>query len=322
VNSIKIKTLVASLLTIIAMAFISVPAYAQTLDTATVIVLSTVGGTTDPEPGTYTYAEGETITLIATPNEGFEFQHWLISGNYTTTHNQPPLNIPEQRLADPNFVPDLPQPDRTGIDNLVISESRLDIICGYGYTFTYQPVFAPTEISAGETEAVVIIPNTVGGTTNPTPGTYTYPEGQTITLIATPDEGFEFLYWVISGNYLTTHNQPPLNIPEQALNDPTFVPDLPQPDRTGIDSLVSSESRLDIICGYGYTYEYEPVFTPISADVPQPGEQPEQPEQPEPTPQEVFGLSVELAQILLVILIVVVIIAIAFGAYMYTKRNR
>jgi hypothetical protein len=289
---------------------------------AIVIVTDAVGGTTNPGPGTYTYAEGQTITLTATPEAGFEFRYWIISGSYLPTHNQPPLNIPEQALDDPNWVPDLPQPDRTGIDNLVISQTRLDIICGYGYTFTYQPVFAPTELSSAETEAVVIVSDTVGGTTNPSPGIYTYPEGETITLIATPSEGFEFLYWVISGDYLTTHNQPPLNIPEQAFDDPNWVPDLPQPDRTGIDSLIASENRLDILCGYGYTYEYEAVFTPISADVPKPGDQPEQPEQPEQTPEGAFGLSAELVQILLVILVIAVIIAVVFGAYMYMKRNK
>jgi hypothetical protein len=292
---------------------------------AIVIVADAIGGTTTPGPGTYTYPEGETITLIATPNTGFEFRYWIISGRYTPTHNQPPLIVPEIYREDPNYVPDFPQPDKSGIDNLVLTQERLDIICGYGYTFTYQPVFAPTELSAGETDAVVILTDAVGGTTNPGPGTYTYPEGETITLIATPDQGFEFIYWIISGNYVPTHNQPPAIIPEDYREDPNYVPDFPQPDRSGIDSLVITEERLDIVCGYGYTYTYQPVFAPISADVPQPGDQPEQPETPEqpeePIQHPPLGLSNEALIALIAILVIVVIIAVGFAAYIYMKKK-
>lgn len=296
-------------------------------DEATVVVLSSVGGTTNPAQGTYNYANGTPITLIATPNQGFEFLYWIISGTYVT-HNQPPLIIPELYVNDPDWVPDLPQPDSTGIDNVVLTQERLDIICGYGYTYTYQAVFAPTELSSTETNAIVIVADAIGGTTNLGPGTYTYPEGQTITLTATPDAGFEFLYWVISGNYRQGHNQQPVILPEQFADDPSFVPDLPRIDITGIDSLVSTQSRLDIICGYGYTYTYQPVFTPISADVPQPGEQPQIPEQPEPeTPEQPesphpLGLSNEAITILIAILAIVVIIAIGFAAYIYMKNRK
>ncbi|MFP3872167.1 MAG: InlB B-repeat-containing protein, partial [Candidatus Aenigmatarchaeota archaeon] len=33
-------------------------------------------GTTDPEPGVYTYEEGENVTVTATPDEGWEFVEW------------------------------------------------------------------------------------------------------------------------------------------------------------------------------------------------------------------------------------------------------
>ena len=34
-------------------------------------------GTTDPEPGTYTYLEGEEVTVEAIPDEGWEFDEWI-----------------------------------------------------------------------------------------------------------------------------------------------------------------------------------------------------------------------------------------------------
>ncbi len=293
---------------------------------AVVIVKDAIGGTTTPDAGTYTYAEGETITLIATPSTGYEFLYWIISGEYVTTHNQPPLIVPEVYLNDPNYVPDLPNPDRTGIDNLVLSQSRLDVICGYGYTFTYQPVFAPTSISPSEpSEAIVVVLESAGGTSLPGPGTYTYTEGQTITLTATATEGFEFLYWIISGDYVPTHNRPPLIVPEIYVDDPSWVPDLPTPDASGIDSLVIEQERLDVICGYGYTYSYQPIFAPIEADVPTPSEpgtsEPEQPTD-EGMIHPPLGLSAEAIIALIAILVAAVVIAVLFGFYTYRKGKK
>ncbi len=39
------------------------------------------GGTTNPAPGTYTYDEGEEVTVTATPNSGYRFDHWELDGS-------------------------------------------------------------------------------------------------------------------------------------------------------------------------------------------------------------------------------------------------
>jgi len=43
------------------------------------------------------------------------------------------------------------------------------------------------------------IATTTGGTTDPAPGTYTYPEGMTVKVTAKPDVGLYFAYWVLDG---------------------------------------------------------------------------------------------------------------------------
>ena len=49
------------------------------------ITISVEGeGTTDPEPGTYTWAAGSELELIATPDEGWEFEKWVINGDEIT----------------------------------------------------------------------------------------------------------------------------------------------------------------------------------------------------------------------------------------------
>jgi len=42
-------------------------------------------GTTDPVPGSYTYAEGTTVTVTATPAAGSVFDHWELDGAFAGT---------------------------------------------------------------------------------------------------------------------------------------------------------------------------------------------------------------------------------------------
>jgi hypothetical protein len=213
----------------------NLPSPPAATNTAIVAVIASTGGTSDPAPGTYTYTEGDTITLEATADSGFKFQYWIICGDYTPGHNEPPINYPENALSDPNWVPTFPSESTLAQDSLVTSTNPLNIICGYGYTFAYQPVFAPvTPTSPNEgNDAVVVVLDALGGSTNPGPGTYRYLEDSTISLTATPDDGYDFVYWVAVGED----------------GHPTTIEDNPT----------------NIICGYGYTYSYEAVFAPSGA---------------------------------------------------------
>lgn len=48
----------------------------------------------------------------------------------------------------------------------------------------------------------LIVATTEGGTTDPTPGIYAYPEGKVVTVTAIPDSGYEFDYWgAVAMNY-------------------------------------------------------------------------------------------------------------------------
>ena len=78
------------------------------------IVLAANGGTSNPGPGTYSYAEDTIVPLTATPSSGFEFQYWVVSGG--------------------------PHGDTT---NLIIMDNPLDTHSVVGEAYTYQPVFTP-----------------------------------------------------------------------------------------------------------------------------------------------------------------------------------
>lgn len=208
-------------------------------ETAIVVVSASAGGTTDPAPGAYTYDYRATITLKATASSGFKFAYWLISGTYTPGHNVPPINYPENAAADPNWVPAFPSPSSVAQDSLVVSTNPLKVICGYGYTYVYEPVFVPTTAAPSTSDAIVVVLDSIGGTTNPGPGTYHYLNGSTISLTATPGSGYDFVQWVSVG----------------ADGHPyTFT-----------------ENPTSIICGYGYTFSYQAMFGPSGAAKPSAG---------------------------------------------------
>ncbi len=229
----KYSSLVFMILLLSAFTVAFNPALAQGNDAQVIIFVSPEeGGTTTPVRGAYSYAEGEVEILTAIPNDGYEFAHWIIEGGFDL-ENVPPLIYP----IDPNTGEpiDIPLPPRiaTGstYESMIVTQNPLAIVCGYGYTFTYKAVFIPTS-PTDRSDAVVVVKEAPGGTTNPKPGTYTFAEGSSITLKATANEGFEFQYWTAAGTGSTGH--------------PTIIMDNP----------------LAPTCGIGYTYEYQPVFAP------------------------------------------------------------
>ena len=243
---------------------------------ANVILAATAGGTTDPVTGIHEYPNGTVITLTATPQKGFKFQEWVIDGLYTDTNNLPPIYL----TADENPADAPPRP--AAEDRLVLTTNPLRILCGYGWSFQYQAVFVPEVISSASADAVVTVLSAVGGTTNPSPGTYNYANGTTYTLTATADAGFEFKEWVVSGSYMPGHGV-------------TGEPEL--------DSHELTSNPLDVSCGYGYTYTYQPLFVPIGSETS-------------------TGIPANTVYIIVIVLVVIAIIAVAVAVYMSTKRSK
>lgn len=146
---------------------------------ATVDVIASVGGTTDPAASStpYTYADGTVVTLTATPGDDFVFQNWEIvtSAGGTADYNNP--------------------------TNLTVSG---------GVTYAVEAVFQPLLVTPGgplpanmATAAIVVVLASVGGTTSPLPGTYALADATSFQLKATPTSGFTFDHWVIGGTPLT-----------------------------------------------------------------------------------------------------------------------
>ena len=65
--------------------------------TYTLTISATPGGTTNPPPGPYQYAEGDTVTVEAIPDLGYNFDHWELNAEIYTDNPipfvMPPRNI-------------------------------------------------------------------------------------------------------------------------------------------------------------------------------------------------------------------------------------
>jgi len=68
--------------------------YTPQVTTYKLKIETTTGGTTDPAPGTYTYAAGTQVQVTAIPSNGYVFDHWELNGTnvgttttYTVTMN-------------------------------------------------------------------------------------------------------------------------------------------------------------------------------------------------------------------------------------------
>ena len=146
----------------------------------TVAVNDVTMGTTVPAPGVHYFYEGDTCSVIAMPNTGYHLQGW---GLYVTYNGTTDLDTTVATTATNVF--DL-------IGGLVVAH-------GYGsYEWTVTAIFAadPTE---PDTLAVTFAVNNASmGTTTPAPGTYYYPEGDTVYFSATPNSGYRFVGWAIA----------------------------------------------------------------------------------------------------------------------------
>jgi hypothetical protein len=229
---------------------------------ATVIVLDSIGGSTDPVgPGNYSYDAGTGVTFTATPDTNLVFLYWIIS---------------------------------TSAGFVVYNDNPLTLTVTGGVTYLVQPVFQGQNIPLLpfypspdlSADAIIGILPSAGGTTEPAPGTYAVANATQVTIRAIPDNGWQFVHWVISGGPMTGHGGSPF----------TATP---------------TDNPYTVGHGYGFTYDYQPVFIPTGTTAPT----------PTPTSSTGGGISTETT-IIIALAVVIVIILVAVGAFEYMRRSK
>jgi hypothetical protein len=225
---------------------------------ATVIVTDTTGGTTDIS-GTTTYPDGTSFSITATASDQYAFVDWIVSTDSGST----------------NYV-----------------DNPLTITLTGGTTYTILPEFQLLQAPPGgnlpsqmANAAIVVVLAGAGGTSSPAPGTYALADATNMKLTATPNSGWQFAHWTISGAP-TTHGGYPTN----------FTP---------------TDNPYTVGHGYGYTYYYQPVFTPVGS--PEPSASPTTPA------TTIGGMSLETW---IIIALIIVIIAMAIGFAVFAARRK
>ena len=98
--------------------------------TYTLTIIATVGGTTDPAPGTYSYTENSTVEVTAIPDAGYLFDYWELDGANVGSANPLSVNINRDIILTAVFTT-IPPPLSASI-----SPMSMSLIVGEPVTFT------------------------------------------------------------------------------------------------------------------------------------------------------------------------------------------
>ena len=131
--------------------------YEQAVVQHSLLIGSGVGGVTSPIAGTYPINEGLTTSVSAIPNSGYRFYSWLLDGASRT-------------------------------------ENPISILMNVDHSLV--PLFEVLPPPPPQKRYLTIVAIT-GGQTDPTPNTYEVNVGSTMTITATPSNGYKFKEWLL-----------------------------------------------------------------------------------------------------------------------------
>jgi hypothetical protein len=209
------------------------PVFAVAPTSVTLTINATSGGTTDPQPGTYTYSYMSNVTITAIPDSGYIFDYW-ISG-YGPMGSQNPNTITmtqnmslqlvfenastaQRTLTITSATGGTTDPQPGTYNYAYMANVTVTAIANTGYVFdhwttpqggyfgnqnpwtitlnsnmTIQPDFE----NATSGQRTLMIWQVTNGTTDPPPGTYTYDYGENVTVTAIPENGTYFDGWIL-----------------------------------------------------------------------------------------------------------------------------
>ena len=162
----------------------------------------------------------------------------------------------------------------------------------YAIDASFQPIQSPTGGTLPSnlaSAAIVVILPAAGGTTDPPAGRYALADATNLNIKATANSGWQFSHWIISGAS-TDHGGSPVDL------EPTANP-------------------YNINHGYGYTYNYQAVFTQTGGTGPTPTGG------ATPTPSGTLGGLTTDNWIEIALVAIIVVILIAFGVFASRRRK-
>ena len=126
-----------------------------------------------------------------------------------------------------------PYQNETGSDGIGDTPSIVDINEIFDtYNIDYYPLMNPFVVKC----YIITIISGVGGTTNPTPGTYMYTAGTELNVTAIPESGYSFDYWLLDSE-MRTENPIAVVMDENHTLEAYFVDDIPPVTTDDYDGL-------------------------------------------------------------------------------------
>ena len=205
--------------------------YTPPPETFMLIISATIGGTTDPPPGSYIYPQGILVNVTAVPSPNYRFERWLLDG--VDVGSQNPISI----LMDSNHTLQAVFTQITYQLSITATAGGTTDPPPRTYTYTNGTMVSVTAIpeanyifdhweldgvSVGSANPInilmdsnhtlhavfvqvytLMITSTIGGTTDLAPGIYTYVNGTRVVITAVPFNGFSFDYWLLDGVKVT-----------------------------------------------------------------------------------------------------------------------
>ena len=184
----------------------------------TLTIASDTGGTTNPTSGTYTYDTGTEVIITATPEADYRFDSW--SGDASGTESSVTITMDSDKSVTANFARQYTltiAATAGGTTNLTPgiytydpgTQVTLTATANADYRFSgwsgdVSGANNPITITMDSDKSItanfirqytLTITATAGGTTNPTPGSYTYDAGTQVTISCTAEAIYRFSHW-------------------------------------------------------------------------------------------------------------------------------
>jgi hypothetical protein len=193
----------------------------------------TLGGSTS---GGGTYTNGSLVTVIATPNSGYAFINWTENGNAVSTSPSYSFIVSANRNLVANFSQQATQYTITAAANPINagfttgggtynagSQATVLATANSGWTFVNWTEYG-SQVSSNPSYTFTVTSNrslvanftqgiiyTISTSSNPvaggsTSGGGTYASGTQVTVIASPNNGYDFINWTENGNVVSTNS--------------------------------------------------------------------------------------------------------------------
>ena len=194
--------------------------------------------------GEGTFTDGETVTVTATPNEGYTFLNWTENGEIVSEEMEYSFTIEADRELVANFIEIYDVAISMNIEGagsvtgagtynngetVEVSATANENYAFISWTINDEVVSEEMEYSFVITEDVELVANFIetydvtiamniegSGVVE---GSGTYNKGETVTVTATPNEGYIFVNWTENGEIVTTETEYSFEI----ANDRNFV---------------------------------------------------------------------------------------------------